>query len=232
MATIAIVLLTARTIPERERYATETLTTTLRHLRTTHELRLHIADDGSEAGYTMRLASIAKLIKPEMPLTFSNSGLTGYGSNYNLAMQEVHKWADYVLPLEDDWSMNRPDGFDIDPIIRVLNDNVFDSVRLGYIGYTQSLFAEFIYCNDLHWLRLDPDLSHEPHVFSGHPRLETVAYEKRVGPWPTGLTPGATEWHVATQMPESRKRIAWPLGLAGDVKNGPFAHIGTVKSYS
>ena len=231
MSIVTIVLLTARTTPERELYAKETLRTTLSRIRTSHELKLHIGDDGSGKDYQNMLVTLADDLGFKATLT--DSGRTSYGANYNLAMKYVHEVikADYVLPLEDDWSLNRPEGFNIDPIITVLQDNVFDSVRCGYIGYTQSLYAEFIYCNDLHWLRLDPDLSHEPHVFSGHPRLETVAYQKRVGPWPEGLSPGATEWHVATQMPESRKRIAWPLTLCQDVRHGAFEHVGTVKSY-
>lgn len=232
MATLAIVLLTARTTPERETYAINTLTTTLERLKTTHNVIVHIGDDGSGCEFQQRLIDIAR--ERDYPVTYSDSGRTGYGANYNLAMGLVHKHADYILPLEDDWELNRPEGFNVDPIIQVLKDGIFDSVRMGYIGYTQKLVAEFVYCNDLHWLLLDPDLSHEPHVFSGHPRIETVAYQQRVGPWPEGLTPGETEWVVATSHTykrESRRRIAWPITLLQDIRHGAFEHIGTVKSY-
>lgn len=233
MGKLAIILLTAKTIPERERYAVATLTTTLDRLRTGHQIHLHIGDDGSQGDHVQMLSKLA-YDRGFTDVSATNSLGGGYGMNYNMATAFVHQYVkpDYVLPLEDDWELNRPDGFDVDPICRVLSDGVFDSVRMGYIGYTQKLVAEFVYCNDLHWLRLDPDLSHEPHVFSGHPRLETVEYEKRVGSWPEGLTPGATEWHVATQMPESRKRIAWPITLLQDVRHGAFEHVGTVKSYA
>lgn len=229
--TVAIVLLTARTTPERETYAVNTLTTTLERLRCSSNVIVHIGDDGSGYDYQQRLLDIAAKF---YPVTYSDSGHTGYGANYNLAMDSVHRICNYILPLEDDWELNRPEGFDIDPIITVLKDGIFDSVRLGYIGYTQKLVAEFVYCNDLHWLLLDPDLSHEPHVFSGHPRLETVAYQKRVGPWPEGLTPGETEWTVATSehyKHNSRRRVAWPITLLQDIRHGAFEHVGTIKSY-
>ena len=237
METLAIVLLTANTKPKRLGYAEATLTSTLERLRCTScNVKLHIGDDGSGSVYQNHLRMLADECGFG-DVTLTDSGRTGYGANYNLAMQYAHNElrADYLLPLEDDWELNRPSGFDVDPIIQVLRDGVFDSVRLGYIGYTQKLVAEFVYCNDRHWLLLDPELSHEPHVFSGHPRIETVAYQQRVGPWPTGLTPGETEWAIASR-PEyraARSRVAWPIGLEGcmDMKHGPFEHIGTVKSY-
>lgn len=232
MSKIAIVLLTAGTKPERTRYAEATLKSVLTrlHSESGHELALYIGDDGSPPSHMESLYEIYADLwgNGDLP-TITNSGGVGYGSNYNLAMQGAHKWADYILPLEDDWELTR--DFDIDPIAHVLQDGVFDSVRLGYIGYTQKLICEFVYHCDRHYLWLLDDLSEEPHVFSGHPRLETVAYQKRVGPWPEGLTPGETEWYVATKMPEARKKVGYPLWAAGDVKNGVFAHIGTEKSY-
>lgn len=225
---IAIVLLTARTRPEREDYAKATL----RSLGKLHsngcDLRLHIGDDGSGNSYKQELVRIADEELGFEHIYVSDSGHMGYGANYNLAMKSCHEWADYIMPVEDDWELTR--DLDIDLLIAPLRDKVFDSIRLGYIGYTQPLYAQFIWYQDKHWLLLRDD-SHEPHVFSGHPRLETIEYQKRVGPWPEGLSPGETEWAVATGLPEARKGIGYPLWLAGDVSNGVFAHIGTQKSY-
>jgi hypothetical protein len=228
MSKIAIVLLTAGTSPERTQYARATLYAVLARLDTdSHDLRLYIGDDGSPHPHVAELLDIAET-HGYSDYVVANSGGIGYGANYNLIMKEAHMWADYILPLEDDWELTR--AFNIDPIVHVLADGVFDSVRMGYIGYTQPLYAKFVYHCDRHYLHL-LDTSEEPHVFSGHPRLETVEYQKRVGPWPEGLTPGETEWTVATTMPEARKKVGYPLWAAGDVKNGIFAHIGTMKSY-
>ena len=192
------------------------------------ELRLHIGDDGSDETYRQELVQIADQELGFQDITVSNSGLTGYGANYNLAMHSVHEWADYIMPIEDDWELTR--DLDIDCIVNPLRDRVFDSVRLGYIGYTQPLYFEAVWYQNNHWLLFRED-SHEPHVFSGHPRLETREYQQRVGPWPEGLTPGETEWAVATTMPEARRKVGYPLWLSPDFKNGVFAHIGTEKSY-
>lgn len=231
MSNICIVLLTAGTTPERLTYAKATLHATLDRLHSSsgHVLSLHIGDDGSGRGYQQQLIAIAD--QYGYAATLSDSGRLGYGCNYNLAMRTVQKMGgiEYVLPLEDDWELTHE--FDVDPVVNVLQADIFDSVRLGYIGYTQPLYCEFKYFEDKHWLLLRED-SHEPHVFSGHPRLETMEYVRRVGPWPERLSPGETEWVVATQMPEARRRVGYPLWAAGDVKNGVYAHIGTVKSYA
>lgn len=225
MSKIAVVLLTARTKPEREQYAVATLKS-LGRLSYGGELRLYIADDGSGREYQQMLVDLAEVLGWQS-VTVTDSGHIGYGANYNLVMREAHQWADYIMPIEDDWELTR--DLELGCLEAPLRDGVFDSIRLGYIGYTQPLYAEFVYYQDKHWLRL-LEASHEPHVFSGHPRLETVAYQKRVGPWPEGLTPGETEWAVATTMAEARKGIGYPLWLAGDVSNGVFAHIGTIKA--
>lgn len=224
---IAVVLLTAKTKPEREQYAKATLRSLSRLHSDGYSLRLHIADDGSGSEYQDTLKAVADE-EGWTDVGLSDSGRVGYGANYNLAMMKIHHWADYVMPIEDDWELTR--DLDLDKLVAPLNDKVFDSIRLGYIGYTQPLYCEFVWYQNNHWLLLRED-SHEPHVFSGHPRIETVEYQKRVGPWPEGLTPGETEWAVATTLPEARRKVGYPLWLSPDVQNGVFAHIGTEKSY-
>lgn len=226
--TTAIVLLTAGTTPERTQYAVHTLTSVIERLESNDsELLWHIGDDGSAREHIDAIFEV--LDKHEIDISTSNSGHIGYGANYNLAMKTVHELgATYILPLEDDWELTRQ--FNIDPILCTLRDGIFDSVRMGYIGYTQPLHCTFKYHNDQHYLLLRDD-SEEPHVFSGHPRLETIEYQKRVGPWPENMTPGETEWCIATTYPEARKRVGYPLWASNSVKDGLFAHIGTVKSY-
>lgn len=201
-------------------YAKTTLKSTLSKLKTKqHDIQVHIASDGDDDVYIDTLRKLC-----DCPVTTSNSMRGGYGANYNLATQVVHPISDYILPLEDDWELSR--DFDIDPIIISLES--FNCVRLGYIGYTQPLRGTFEYIAGFNYLRLDPD-SEEPHVFAGHPRLESVRFEREVGEWPLGVDPGTTEFIVA-HRPEARQGIAWPCDLIhprGDL----FAHIGTVRSY-
>lgn len=210
---------------ERTAYARKTLLSALDHIRTTEPLLVHIADDGSSFEHRDILYTIAHGHSSVQGVTISNSERGGYGKNYNLATMAVHSIADIILPLEDDWELTRP--LDLDPLVAALREGSFGSIRLGYIGFTQSLRGEFVHAAAATFLQLDPD-SPEPHVWSGHPRLETREWQRHAGPWPEGLDPGATEFAVA-QRREAREGVVWPTDLLltrGDL----FVHIGTVQA--
>lgn len=221
MSDVAILLLTYN----RLGYATRTLETALEHIKTkAHTISVHIASDGDDDDYMQHLRAIC--MNREVPHTTTNSHRSGYGANYNLATQVVHQWARYVLPLEDDWVLTR--DLDLDLFLGALDELRAGCMRLGYIGYTQELRGTFESAYGRHWLRLDPT-SPEPHVFAGHPRLESVEWERGVGPWPEGLAPGETEFSVA-HIPESRYGVIWPMQeikTYGDM----FVHIGADRSW-
>jgi len=186
---------------------------------------VHIASDGDDDEYLSALMFIANDFDLAF-VTTTNSERSGYGANYNLATQVVHGFASHVLPLEDDWELTR--DLDLDIFIQALDSLDAGCMRLGYLGYTQPLRGELAAAVGRHWLRLDPS-SAEPHVFAGHPRLETVAWERSVGPWPEGLEPGQTEFAVA-HIAESRYGVIWPIQEIkpyGDM----FVHIGAERAW-
>jgi len=214
---IGIILLTFA----RLAYARRTLEAVAQNLQASEPFWLHIADDGSPQEYRDELWNLGhKLYGENVSMTNSERG--GYGANYNLATQTLHFICDLVLPLEDDWELLRP--LDLDPIARVLREGYYGCVRMGYIGFTQQLNGHFDSHAGYHWLALEPD-SPEPHVFAGGPRLESVAWQRRVGPWPEGLPAGETEFHVA-HIPEARQGVAWPVDLIFP-RGDAFVHIGT-----
>lgn len=215
---LAVILLTY----DRMEYAEVTLRSTLENLAYSGQIDVHIADDGSPDGYRERLAEIAAGYGRVARVTVSNAERRGYGASYNLATHDVHTDHEIILPLEDDWKLQRP--LDIDPMVRLLGHGDIGCIRLGYIGYTQELRAKFIWRESYQWLELDPD-SAEPHVFSGNPRLETVAFERNVGLWPEGLNPGETEFTVAHRR-QARLGVVWPVDLIHP-KGDAFVHIGT-----
>ena len=224
--TVAVVLLTY----ERTDYACATLESAMDYMTYSGPLALHIADDGSDAEHIKRLARQVETIPGHFSQeTWTNSERRGYGASYNAATQVVHEIAEIILPLEDDWVLTRL--LNLDPLVEALMqpDALFDCIRLGYIGYTQPLRGEFCYVSGAHYLRLDPS-SPEPHVFAGHPRLETRARQRRVGPWIEGLDPGTTEYEVARRQ-EAREGVVWPLDLVHP-RGGLFAHIGAVQARS
>lgn len=217
---IAIVLLTCDRPTARTEYAKRALTS-LANLRAGEELWLHVADDGSEERFRAEMIDRAREMFGDHA-SVTNAEGSGYGESYNLATQIVHGVADLILPVEDDWELVRP--LNLRPIAAVLRDGLLGCVRMGYLGFTQELRAKFLSHGGLLWLALDPE-SPEPHVFAGGPRLETVMWERAVGPWLGGLEPGATEFEVA-HRPAARTGVGWPVDLIHP-RGDAFVHIGT-----
>lgn len=212
---------------KRLNYAQQSIRS-LKNLRTQERLHFHIADDGSGAFYQNAIAgTVEAVLGEDVPITLSDSLDRGYGANYNSATLITHNLAnaDVILPIEDDWELTRE--LDVDVMIKALRENVFSCIRAGYVGYTQSLMAKLVWYENMHWLEFS-EFSSEPHVFSGHPRLETINFQREVGLWNEGLNAGATEFEVAHRS-RARQGIAWPIDLI-TLKGSAWAHIGTEKA--
>lgn len=215
---VAILLLTY----DRIEYARETMLSVHKNLISPDPIWMHIADDGSSQQFRDELLDLARELYGDN-VSVTNSGRVGYGGNYNRALPIVHQIASIILPLEDDWRLTRP--LDLTSVIKTLEMNVFNCIRLGRMAYTRELRARFVWAENLHWLELDP-ASSEHHVFAGGPRLETAEFERVLGPWPEGLSPGETELEVSGRE-LSRQKIGWPVSLIkppGDA----FEHIGVI----
>ena len=212
----------------RAKYARITLESTLKNIDVGpyNTLRLHIADDGSDPQHVRELIEIAR--KYDIEPTVTNALRGGYGKSYNLSCQVLHAHNDLILPLEDDWELIRP--LKLEYLVRALDQkNEIQSIRLGYLGITQALIGTVIFRAGMTYLLFDQN-SPEPHIFCGHPRIETVEYQQSIGSWPEGIGAGSTEWDIA-HRDASRIGVAWPLdiGLPASQDWGAiFAHIGSV----
>lgn len=189
-------------------------------------LAVHIADDGSVPGHVDALREIAGGYAHVVAIGATNAERRGYGASFNRATQAIHPAGGIVMPLEDDWLLTRP--FDLDPLVETLMDGSLEiaCIRLGYLGFTQPLFGQAVHTPAGVMLQINAH-SDEPHVNAGHPRLETVAYERAVGPWAEGLAPGATEFEWC-QRPAARRGVAWPFDLtfAAQRSDSLFVHVG------
>lgn len=186
-------------------------------------VQVHIADDGTPASYTEQLKAVAGGYNRVRTTTVSNAERGGYGTSYNLACQATHSWNFAVLALEDDWLLQRE--LHLLPLVRTLAEvPEVRCIRLGFLSFTQELRGRLIDTPAGKMLLLDPE-SPEPHVFAGHARLETVAFQQDVGPWPERQRAGDTEFEVA-HRPASRVGVAWPMDVVmplGDL----FTHVGS-----
>lgn len=225
MNDLAVVLLTyASSVKSpRHEYAVRTMEALVKYVRYSGNIHWHIADDGSPEEHILAL-------HPPGGATVTSANRSGYGASFNLATQALHSTCKYYLMVEDDWELTRE--LNLDPLVAALDEGL-NCIRLGYVGWTQDLWGKFIAKANQTFLLLDSE-SPEPHVWSGHPRLETVDFQRRVGPWPEGLDPGSTEFTVAKRT-AAREGIAWPMDLgirAGQVHGTLFAHIGAVQARS
>ena len=221
---------------DRPDYAERTIRSALANLSYSGVVHVHVADDGSPEVQVERLVAAAAEEAEGRPygfgeITSTNAARSGYGASYNLATQVAHGRARVFLCLEDDWELRRT--LDLDPLVAALGaDAGIGCIRLGYVGWTEPLVGRFVHAAGLAFLLLDPE-SPERHVFAGHPRLETFAFERNVGPWPEGLDAGSTEFAVAGR-PTARQGVAWPLdiGLSATPRAdlSLFAHIGAVQA--
>lgn len=220
--TLGVVLLTYAPSIEspRHHYAKITAQSLVRNLRYSGPIHWHIADDGSPG------ECLQDIPFPEPSISVVPR--LGYGASYNQATQILHYDCEYFLMVEDDWELLKP--LDLDPLVKALDDGL-NCIRLGYLGWTQPLKGELRKYADQSFLEFDPD-TEEPHVWAGHPRLETREFQRSVGLWPEGLDPGTTEFVVA-QRPEARQKVAWPLDIALNASQqcaNTFAHIGAVQA--
>ena len=220
MIPLTILLLTYG-LGDRREYAYRTLHCALDLIRYDGPLFVHIADDGSEPEHRSVLSAIAGGYAHVSGVSVTNAERGGYGRSFNLASQAIHPRGGLVLPLEDDWLLTRP--LDVTALAPAFGGGI-DCIRLGYLGWTQQLRGWLISAVGQVMMMIDPE-SPEPHVAAGHPRIETVEYQRRVGPWAEGLAPGMTEFDWC-RRPEARIGVVWPLDLVAP-RGDLFAHIGT-----
>lgn len=227
LPTLYIMLLTYTDDPDgpRAQYAHKTLRSVLDHLHYSGQISVHIADDGSPSSHIDRLRELAGVYSRVQGVTSTNAQRRGYGASYNLATQVIHTSGALVLPLEDDWELVH--DLDLDHYARALLTckPKIGCIRLGYLGYTQELRGSLEICAERQFLLFDSNSS-ERHVSAGHPRLETIEWEREVGPWAEGLDPGATEFEWCGRA-SARHGVAWPMDTPS---GGWFAHIGTVQA--
>lgn len=212
----------------RAYYANRTMDSLVKNLKINDAI-VYIADDGSYEGHIKGLVRKVKERGWEPRSTNAQRG--GYGRSYNLATQLAHQECDTFLMMEDDWELTREfDPTDLSKAIKDSNDNL-GCIRLGYIGWTNPLVGVIKAYSDQTFLEFDPD-SPEVHVWTGHPRIESKSFQRKVGEWPEGIDAGSTEFAIS-KRDASRSGVAWPLDIAiraGQIHGTLFAHIGEIQA--
>ena len=227
---LTVCLYTHMRHPDRFGYASTTATSAIFNALDGYggPKQLHIADDNSRPEFLQVLRQSCEDLgyAPSVSHGMGN----GYGASHNAATQVIHDRSDVILGIEDDWELMRP--LPLERIVRYFDNPDVRSVRLGYIGWTQRLEGRLIKAGDDTCLLFDPDCT-EPHVASGHPRLETVDYQRDVGEWAEGIDAGSVEF-AWCMMDAARRGVVWPMDLGMSASQGGegqfFAHIGAIQA--
>ena len=218
MANVVVCLLTYK----RTEYALATLKGLAENLQSTEPVSLCIADNGSPDEHVDALTAFSYTI-PLFKETIVNLAYGGgYGFNYNKATQVLHDRFQIIIPLEDDWVLQRP--FCIDEYVQILQEHSA-CIRLGNIGVVQGIKANLVKIRKHLFWELDPQ-SRDQYIFCGGPRIETVAWERAVGPWPKNLPAGEVELRVGSRI-AARSNVLWPIE---HYPGRLFAHIGEIRA--
>lgn len=199
----------------RQYYAHRTLDSLFRHLHGAN-LRLHVADDGSDDDtYIKHMCIRAQQIWGLTP-HYTNSQRRGIGASLNLALAQLKD--DYWMYITDDWVLTK--DLDVSQAIKLLTIHTYGFVRLGPIHPNIRATVKF---NAEHgwWLELDP--SSGGFVFATRPFIAPKWFHQNVGPFDEGLDAYETERLYSKRVASTNIKAAY---LGSISLGGPWEHIG------
>lgn len=204
-------------VPEREKYAFESMKSLLGNLQCTDGMRLIVSDDSAdrqEACYA--LAGAAKGRWGNYPI-ITNSEHSGIGASLNLALTHV---TDEWMYTTDDWVLTSQ--LSLDGPLRLLRDREYDLVRLGPIHPDLQCVTRFD--QTIGWW-LDLRAEYGGFAFATRPFIATKKFYDKVGPFDEMLNSYETERLYAERVARSTCKLAYWGGV--DLA-GPWEHVGIV----
>lgn len=222
----AIVLLTY----QRTEYAVRTIEALEKNLAPTVDWQWIICDDGSDPAHVARLANTVTYGHGNDNLLAVHSQRSSYGAIANAGLSRAWEAGyDVTLMLEDDWECQP--GLDIHRHLDVVTyDDRIGAIRMGYMSTgAQGTLEIMQHRPGAYWVLDDADTRLTSlFAWAGHPALVHRRYFAVHGMYPERWQPGETEIKMCWQYGNFAPYIVWPAEF-GVV--GPWAHIGTVKSY-
>lgn len=197
----------------RARYAQQTIPSLLDHLKcTTHQLKLHIADDGSEhcTELYMPLMDLAKDKWGQSAM--SSPKHNGIGSSLNYALHEID---DIWMYTTDDWLLL--DDLNLDMAVKILNLE-HDYVRIGPVHPNLECVTRFQQGIGW-WLEL---MNTSGFAFATRPFIATKRFYNKIGPFLEGANSYVVEQDYALRCSRNR----YVLNMAATMLHGPWEHIG------
>lgn len=178
----------------------------------------HIADDGSEEGYTDSF---------EGEYTVTNALRKGVGYSKNLALRQLFEQTPLVLLLEDDWELQHP--LDLSPYVHTLLENESTGmIRMGYLS--TDMQADLVGYSGMTYLRLKRGSG--VYVYSGQVSLRHRRFYDSVGYHAEGISAGSEELDMCFRYnaTEDAPEILWPGNMGFHFQCSPFLNIGMGES--
>lgn len=218
---IAIILLTYLNSEERKQYPRQTIQGLRLNLRYDGKLAWYIADGfGNRQG----VVELLQLLENQRIIGWHSEKMTP-GANWNKALVECYKKADYILMMEEDWYL--PESFDITPYVQLLED--LDNIAMVRFGtLTLGMICHVKGHKGRHYLEMDHG---SQYAFSGNPHLRHKRLNEAIGLYNENIqpSPGDVEIDFDSRFRQQNEIKIWrPASISGW---GVFNHIGAVQSY-
>lgn len=221
--TVAILLLAYCNTPERTAYALETVRSLCDDLRYDGKTVWYVAEGyGNEVD---KGEILNYLVGSGQEIVDWHCERLTPGASWNRGLLACYEYTDYILVMEDDWTLTRP--FDITPYVHLLqHEDEIGAVRFGTLTVGMKLDVVGYYGR--HYLRMSKQTQY---AFSGNPHLRHKRLNYAVGLYNEKIHPSPGDVEIDFDYrfrQQERVHIVRPADLPGW---GIFQHIGSVQSY-
>jgi glycosyltransferase involved in cell wall biosynthesis len=182
------------------------------------QMQLIISDDGSKTLHIDQLTAITKKFGVDNLLLLKHMGM---GNSFNAGIKDAQ--GEYILHLQDDWSLTHDDGF-IEKAIGIISANQdIAMVRLAMLGNSDTPFnpagqKKVKYSvGDIKVPAVD--LSNDLYVYSDNPHIKSARFHREFGWYRENVHPEITEKDMCHRFNSQRQ---WRITWIGEY----FRHIG------
>lgn len=215
---LTICIVTYDRLPEIK----QTIRALTQHAKYQGELRWHLADDSSPAGY---VGNITREFN-DLHFTHTSGGRGGWGVNVNIALGFLSQ--SYVFLIEDDYvarrDINLTAGVAVLEALPSLGAIRYDGIAAHDLNLRLREAHTFI--GNVSYMEIDKDIPHL-NVYSNRPHLRHQRFTECYGWYPEHKSLGDTEEQFAHRVKD--KKNCPGVAVLHDGIAGAFDHIG--KSY-
>lgn len=186
------------------------------------QMQLIIADDGSKSQYVDKLTAITQKFGVDRLLLLKHGGM---GNSFNAGIREAD--GEYILHVQDDWSLTHDDGF-VEKAIGIMAANPdIAMVRLAMLGNSATPFNPAGQKKVEYTVDGAPvsavDLSNDLYLYSDNPHIKPARFHREFGWYRENVHPEETEKDMCRRFNNQQQ---WRITWLGEY----FKHTGQLSS--